>query len=326
MSRAVPRFLPIFILGIALLPLLASAEGGVLYVSPERAEHSIGDVFEVKILVDSAGVSINAAEADMSFNPAAIEVENLSVDGSLLNIWPTPPVYSNEEGYIRFSGLMKKPFTGSDGHLATITFRALRNMSSNARFAAGAILAADGQSSNIISSMKSGVYTIQPKEISAVSSPDSFVQVAPVKPGAPIFTSVQSSVNVGDHFEIRGKADPNMKIAIHVSHGDKPALRTDITSSGDGSFAYLSDVTEAGVYHLYATAVSEDGISSDPSRSISINAISVGYAAAALFSVEIAYQLMPFALLIVLAGLGGGYIFHRHKIAKLHGDHRHLFK
>lgn len=310
---------------LALVPSIAFAEGGVLYVSPERAEHSIGDVFDVKVLVDSAGVSINAAEADISFNPAAIEVENLSVDGSLLDIWPTPPVYSNTEGYVRFSGLMKKPFTGPDGHLATITFRALRNMSSNARFAAGAILAADGQSSNIISSMKSGVFTIQPKELSTVSPPDSFVQVAPVKPSAPAFTSVQSSVEAGDRFEIRGKADSNMKIAIYVSHGDESPIRADLTTSGDGSFVYVSDVTNPGAYHLYATAVSEDGITSDPSRSISINSISVGYAAAALFSVEIAYQLMPYALLIVLAGLGGGYIFHRHKIAKLHGDHRHIF-
>jgi hypothetical protein len=312
-----------------LLPSLVAADGlpgqgGVLYVSPENAQHSVGDVFDVQVLVDSGGVSINAAEADIAFNPAAVEVQNLSVDGSLLDVWPTPPVFSNKEGYVRLSGLMKNAFTGTDGHLATITFRALRNMSSNARFAAGAILAADGQSSNIITSMKSGVFTIQPKEIVATSSPNSYDQPAPVKPGAPVFTSVQSEVNAGDHFEVRGIADPNIKIAMYVSHGGESPVRSDISSAADGSFAYLSDAAKSGVYHMYATAVSADGIVSDPSLVVSITVLSVGFAAAALFGVSVMYQLMPLALLLVLAGLGGGYILHRHKIAKLHHGRGHI--
>lgn len=315
------RYLTAFIL-LTLLPSLVFAEGGVLYISPEQAQHSIGETFDVNVLVDTGGASINAAEADIAFDPAAVEVENLSVDGSLLDVWPSPPVFSNKEGYVRFSGLMKAPYTGADGHLATVTFRALRNMSSNARFAAGAILAADGQSSNIITSMKSAVFTIQPKEITVVStsSPDSFDQPAPVKPAIPAFTAIESEVSAGDHFEARGIADPNTKIAVYVSHGNETAVRKDITSDDNGTFDFISGVTEAGVYQIYATAVSPDGITSDPSRSVSITALSTGFAAAALFGVSVMYQLMPLAVLLVLAGLGGGYLFHRHKVAKMqHG-------
>ncbi len=315
---------------LILSPFIVSADGASLYVSPESAQHSIGDSFDVRVFVDSAGVSVNAAEGDIAFNPAAVEVEGLSIDDSLLDIWPSPPVFSNKDGYVRFSGLMSAPYTGREGKLITITFKALRNMSTNARFAAGAILAADGQSSNIITSMNSGVFTIQPKEISPSIIPENPVeaqeQIAPIKPTAPVFTEVESPINAGNHFLLRGSANANTKIAVYVTHGQENAVRSDILSDSTGAFTFLSDAAKPGVYSIYVTAISPDGITSDSSRTVTVTVISLGVAAAAVFGVSIAYQLMPLALVLVLAGLGGGYILHRHKIAKLHHDRGgHIF-
>jgi hypothetical protein len=312
---------------LASSPFIAFADSGALYISPETSQHSDGDVFDLQVLVDSGGVKINAAEADIAFDPASVEVENLSVDDSLLDIWPSPPVFSNKDGYVRFSGLMKSPYMGSDGKLATITLKTLRNIPTNVRFNSGAILASNGQSSNIISSMRSALISIEPKEILPPPPPAPIIvdRPAPVKPSAPTFTSVQSSVNAGDHFALQGTADPNTKVVIYAAHNDGSPIRRDISSDGSGAFSYLSDTTEAGVYTVYANAVSQDGIVSDQSRSVSVTVLSAGLAAAAFSGVSIAYELMPYALLLVVAGLGGGYIIHRHRVAMVHRERPNIF-
>jgi hypothetical protein len=317
MSQAAHPSYLVLLSALLFLPVSVAAEGGVLYVSPERAEHTIGDVFDVQVLVDSGGTAINAAEAEITFNPAAVAVENLSTDNSLLEVWPTLPVFSNEDGYVRFSGLMRSTYSGDHGHLLTITFRALRNMSSNARFAAGAVLAADGIGSNIITSMKSGAFTIQPKEIPIPVDPDTLDVEAPLKPQTPQLTEYDSRVKVGNHIVVKGICDPNIKVAMYMAYGNEGATRVDLMSAADGSFVFVSNGgAKMGAYHIYATAVSDGGIVSDRSNMIDITAESVGFAAAATFGLSVTYQLIPFVALLVVAGLGGGYLLHRHKVAK----------
>ena len=143
-----------------------------LYVSPERGFYEVGDVFEIKVLADTGDESMNAAEAEITFDPNELSVEDVSTDGSVLSLWPTPPTFSNETGTIRFSGWTNKKYSGDSGLLATIFFRPLRVTLSSARLAAGAILAADGKSSNIIKNMRSGVYTIGPRTILAEAPKD----------------------------------------------------------------------------------------------------------------------------------------------------------
>src|SRR5262249_31361535 len=134
-------------------PFLAYADA-ILYVSPERGSYHIGETFEIQVLADSGGEPINAAEAELRFNTGGLAVVDVSSEGSILTSWIDEPHYDNTEGSVQFSGWTEKRYTGANGLLITITFRALRNMSSNARLLAGAILAADGMGSNIISDMR----------------------------------------------------------------------------------------------------------------------------------------------------------------------------
>jgi len=143
------------------------AAQGVLYLSPESGIYAVGNTFTIKVFADSGDEEINAAEAELTFNPDELFVENISTEESILNLWTAPPSFSNETGIIEFAGGTQESFIGNDGLLLSITFRALKSITSNAFLAAGAILAADGKGSNIITSMKSGVYTLEPRKIIA---------------------------------------------------------------------------------------------------------------------------------------------------------------
>jgi hypothetical protein len=300
----------------------------VLYVSPEKGTYTTGQTFEVKVYADTGGKLINAAEGDLSFNTEALEVENVSEDDSILTAWSTPPQFSNEEGTIRFAGWTKNNYSGDDGLLITITFKAIRSMSGNARLAAGAILAADGQESNIITSMRSGIFTIKPQvvpdnasgqatDVATTTGASSTVNYAKVP--APVFDDVPDSVAIGDHIVVRGNAEPNAHVSIFLSHGSETEKRSELLSASDGSFTFVSDdPTVEGVYHLHASVQTDDGRQSVPSESVDITAAPAGVAATAIFGASLIFETIPFFALLVVAGLGAGYIYHRHQLAKMH--------
>jgi hypothetical protein len=231
-----------FILFIATVPGNAYA-GGVLYVYPETGIYTIGEIFEIKVYADSGGQKINAAETELTFNPDALEVQKILTNDSILDSWPTPPTFSNQKGVVRFSGWAKVPYEGAAGLLVTIRFKALRNMTSNAYLAAGAILAADGSGSNIITSMKSGLYSVGPQHAeipedimpttTIVSQEPAIAKIAeaPVMPDTPAFEKTSMSMDAGDRIVVNGTAAPNTKVAGMRNTALLPATRTAPLSS-----------------------------------------------------------------------------------------------
>ncbi len=318
----------VLILLIAYLPqYVQAAEGGVLYVSPERGTRAVGETFEVHILMDTNGARVNAAEAQLEFNPVALSVEGISTEGSLLKLWPTPPNFSNANGTIEFSGLMDAPFSGSDGLLITITFKALRNMSTTARLAAGAMIAADGQGSNIITTMRSGVYVIKPKEIVrteeeiAAEEGDiipSEVDIVPFTMSEPVFKEYSDTLMEGDRIVVKGTAEPNAKISVWVQKGADIEVRSDVVSASDGSFTYVSDkgVTE-GVYRISARVEDGEGHWGPKNEQIHVTVRSPGFFAAAVLGVSFISEMVPILGFLIFVGLGTGYFIHRMRIEKI---------
>ncbi len=248
--------------------VFAAAEdtGGVLFLSPSSGIYSVGDIFDVGIYADSGGQEINAAEAELSFNPKELEVESISKDGSIFNLWPMEPEFSNEEGSINFAGGSKTKFVGDKGLLLTVTFKALKSNVSRANLAAGAILAADGMASNIITAMKSGVYTLEPKEIMP-------------QPEYPVSDSSQIDTSPPENFEITQKEntnifDPSAQIFFNATDSlsgiDKYDIQIDnnatTTWHDDGSHIYKTPPLEPGRHFLNARVFDKAGNFLDSSR------------------------------------------------------------
>lgn len=302
------------------LPRLAAAADGSLYVEPSRASFTVGQEFDVRVRIDTDGASISAAEAQLSFEPRDLSVEGISTDGSILASWPTPPEFSNEAGTITFAGWTSTPYTGPDGLLVTVTFRALRTVSSNARLAAGAALSAQAGEDNIITSMRSAVFSIRPEEVMpepepelayATSTTAVSVPSAPVLE-APVFIEYETDIEAGERIIVKGTARPSARVIVWLVYDGKQD-RSDVLAAEDGSFTFVSDTgVEPGVYRMWA-AEESNGMTGPESRQLHITVRDVTLSAAVSFSGDLLLSAAPYLALVIVAGFGGGYLMHRRR-------------
>lgn len=140
------------------------AAGATLYFAPSSGTYVIGGSFTVSVKVNSGGVDVNAAEGGISFDTNLLEVSGVSKGGSIFPFWTVSPSFSNSAGTINFGGGMPPPaYSGTAGHIISVTFKAKKAGKAAVRFASGAVLANDGKGTNILASMGSASYVISPK-------------------------------------------------------------------------------------------------------------------------------------------------------------------
>jgi hypothetical protein len=140
---------------------VSTADAATLRLSPETGVYTAGSTFTASILINTQGKPINAADAELGFNPKEISVVSVNRGSSIFNLWTLEPTFSNSAGTISFGGGSPAGYTGSNGNILTITFIAAGTP--KVTFKSGSILAADGQGTNVLTSMNGGTYTIQAK-------------------------------------------------------------------------------------------------------------------------------------------------------------------
>jgi hypothetical protein len=141
------------------------AQAASLHLFPSSGTYAVGANFTVAVKVASAAVSINAAEAILSFDPAILDVVSISKAGSIFTLWPIEPTFSNANGTITFGGGTQASFVGTAGRIIVITFRAQGAGAASVNFASGAVLAADGRGTNVLANMNGGAYTLVPRAL-----------------------------------------------------------------------------------------------------------------------------------------------------------------
>jgi len=176
----------------------AQAASTSLYLSPPSETYLVGSTFSIKVKVDSGGTAVNAAEGALIFNSAELQVVSLSKSGSIFTLWTTEPTFSNSAGNIFFGGGTSSNFTGNNGTIVSITFKAKAIANSQVSFSSGSVLAADGKGTNVLASMNGGVYTLKSEIVTPpAEEPPSEDYVPPPTPtGTPaapiIFSSTHS--------------------------------------------------------------------------------------------------------------------------------------
>ena len=176
-------------LSALLLSIAPTAMAATLSASPSTGVYSSGQTFTVSIVINTQGQAINAAEGTISYNPKELSIVSVN-KGSLFNLWTAEPSFSNSAGTISFSGGNPTGYKGAAGTALSITFRAVGSGPAKLTFTSGAILAADGKGTNVLTSMGSGNYTISAQ--AATPSPEVIIEYVPPAntPAAPIVTSV----------------------------------------------------------------------------------------------------------------------------------------
>ncbi len=164
-----------------------------LSVSPSTGVYTSGKTFTVKLVVNSEGKPINAAEGTLKFNPQEMTVVSIDKSASIFNLWVTEPTFSNSAGTITFSGGKPTGFTGSAGNIFNITFRTTSASNGRVSFSTGSVLANDGMGTNVLSGMNGGTYTIQAPSAQPEAEVVVVEYVAPAN--TPLAPKIQSSTH-----------------------------------------------------------------------------------------------------------------------------------
>ncbi len=162
----------------------AQNKSASLFLSPSSGSYEQGSTFSVTVAVNSAQEAINAAEANLKFNPSLIRVRSISKANSIFAFWPEEPNFSNQDGIIKFVGGSPTSYKGNFGRIITITFEAVQEGTAQISFTSGKILAADGLGTDITGSLLSASYTITKASITKPTKP-----ISQILPPAPKITS-----------------------------------------------------------------------------------------------------------------------------------------
>ncbi len=162
---AAPVLVVVTLLGLFVppVPQKARAAGASLLISPAQGQYFVDSTFEVSVLVNTGGQSINAVEALLSFPADKLQVVNPTVSRSFIEIWTAGPSFSNTEGRLTFQGGIPSPgITTSAGVISTIQFRARSSGRATIKFLEGSkLLANDGAGTNILTSKSQATFDIQ---------------------------------------------------------------------------------------------------------------------------------------------------------------------
>lgn len=139
----------------------SSALAATLYFSSPSSP-TVGSNFQVSAYVGSTDMAMNAASGVISFSSDKLQVVSVSKTGSIFSLWAEEPSFSNSTGKINFEGIVLNPgFTGAQGKVITITFKAKSAGQASLIFSSGSVLANDGTGSNIFSGSKSTSFQIE---------------------------------------------------------------------------------------------------------------------------------------------------------------------
>lgn len=128
------------------------ADAASLYFSPRSGTYAVGKSFSVGVYVSTSD-SANAFQGTINFPQDKLQITSLSKSGSIISLWVQEPSFSNSEGTAHFEGVVPNPgYTGSNGKLITINFKVKSSGDAHLGFNDGAVLANDGQATNILSS------------------------------------------------------------------------------------------------------------------------------------------------------------------------------
>ncbi len=163
-----------------------------LYIAPASASYSVGKTFNVQVRVSSLDQAMNAVSGKLTYPTNRLQIISISKEGSVISLWPEEPSFSNAGGTVQFQGIVPNPgFTGN-GAVLTIAFRSLSEGTAEIAFAAGAVLANDGNGTDITSSLGNSSITINAAPAIVAPEPQSVVpkKITTIKPSVSTTTPI----------------------------------------------------------------------------------------------------------------------------------------
>jgi len=141
------------------LPRLGQAASFTL--SPSAGSITIGSTFDVSILLDTQGKSINAVEMSLSFPTDKLQIVSTSAGKSIIGVWTSQPRYDNQNGRINLQGGVPGGINVSGGLITTVTFRTRAVGTAFLKFLPNSkALLNDGYGTDALEQTQNGVYQL----------------------------------------------------------------------------------------------------------------------------------------------------------------------
>ncbi len=158
-----------------------SAHAAVLSMSPKSGSLKINQDFVVELLVNTNGVSFNAAQATIEFPPKLLEVKSISTapEDSIFNFWLDGPTFSNKDGKISFIGGTSNGVSGPAIPILRVVFTAKASGEAALSFSDTAVTAADGSGTNILDTVEVASFKISSEVAAPAAKPIILKAAAP---------------------------------------------------------------------------------------------------------------------------------------------------
>jgi len=165
-----------FTLGVSLVLWPGSAKAAAtLKMSPNTGVFEVGGQFDVSLLLDTGGESVNVVSADLTFPADKLQVVNPTASTSFITVWAATPTYSNTNGTVSLQGGVPNPgIKTSAGVISTVSFRVKAPGTAAIRYSGSSrVLRNDGQGTNILETSAGADFTLKvpPPAGPVVSSP-----------------------------------------------------------------------------------------------------------------------------------------------------------
>ena len=128
-----------------------SVNAATMTLQASKNKVDIGNLFTVKVYVNSQDVYINNAEAVINFPNDLVEVVSVDSKSSLFTMWVESPTFSNAKGVVSFNGGIANPGYKGTGQLVSILFKAKNSGIALLSFSSPAIKANDGLGTDVLS-------------------------------------------------------------------------------------------------------------------------------------------------------------------------------
>ena len=140
------------------------AQAANLRLSPGSGNFLVGSTFDISIILNTKGAPINFTEVELFFPPDKLQIISPSVGRSVIEFWPTSPVFSNQDGRLYFAGGSPSPgINTSEGVVLTLTFRIVSSGEAEVRFGGKtSVLANDGKGTEVLSQTLSAFFRFSP--------------------------------------------------------------------------------------------------------------------------------------------------------------------
>lgn len=231
MARKTSLILGIFVLGL-LLFAGHRAHAATLRLSPASGSFILGSTFDVSLILNSEDISVNTIEAELLFPPDKLQIANPSLGKSIVQIWASPPTFSNQQGKIYFIGGIPSPgINTSQGVVQSFTFRVVSPGEAKISFGSNtSVLANDGLGTKVLKQTSPALFTLilPPAQGPDIFSPTHPEQGKWYKDPNPILKWTTSGQSQGFSYVI--DHDPNTAPDTVVDTSDAEATFSNLDS------------------------------------------------------------------------------------------------